>query len=97
MKYLIKKMCWYQMFMFERHKVTLSNKIWVMLNLCLSVYLIFKLKSTVFLNLEIAESLYRNNRKAMKTMNRSWSNQKANPALKTKTGNKLILQIDKIQ
>ena len=30
-------------------------------------------------------------------MNRNRSNQKANPALKTKTGNKLILQIDKIQ
>ena len=30
-------------------------------------------------------------------MNRNWSNQKANPALKTKTGNKYILQIDKIQ
>ena len=32
-----------------------------------------------------------------KAMNRNWSNQKANPALKTKAGNKLILQIDKIQ
>ena len=32
----------------------------------------------------------KSNRKAM---NRNWSNQKANPALKTKTGNKLILQI----
>ena len=30
-------------------------------------------------------------------MNRNWSNQKANPALKTKAGNKQILQIDKIQ
>ena len=30
-------------------------------------------------------------------MNRNWSNQKANPALKTKAGNKSILQIDKIQ
>ena len=28
-------------------------------------------------------------------MNRNWNNQKANPALKTKTGNKQILQIDK--
>ena len=36
----------------------------------------------------------KSNRKAM---NRNWSNQKANPALKTKTGNKFILQIDKIQ
>ena len=36
----------------------------------------------------------KSNRKAM---NRNWSNQKANPALKTKTGNKKILQIDKIQ
>ena len=33
----------------------------------------------------------KSNRKAM---NRNWSNQKANPALKTKAGNK---QIDKIQ
>ena len=32
-----------------------------------------------------------------KAMNRNWSNQKANPALKTKAGNKEILQIDKIQ
>ena len=32
-----------------------------------------------------------------KAMNRNWSNQKANPALKTKAGNKKILQIDKIQ
>ena len=32
-----------------------------------------------------------------KAMNRNWSNHKANPALKTKTGNKEILQIDKIQ
>ena len=38
--------------------------------------------------------LCENNRKAM---NRNWSNQKANPALKTKAGNKQILQIDKIQ
>ena len=30
-------------------------------------------------------------------MNRNWSNQKANPALKTKKGNKQILQIDEIQ
>ena len=30
-------------------------------------------------------------------MNRNWSNQKANPALKTKAGNKNILQIDKMQ
>ena len=30
-------------------------------------------------------------------MNRNWSNQKANPDLNTKAGNKLILQIDKIQ
>ena len=32
-----------------------------------------------------------------KAMNRNWSNQKANPALKTKTGNKYILHVDKIQ
>ena len=32
-----------------------------------------------------------------KAMNRNWSNQKANPALKAKTGNKYLLQIDKIQ
>ena len=30
-------------------------------------------------------------------MNRNWSNQKANPALKTKTGNKQTLQTDKTQ
>ena len=30
-------------------------------------------------------------------MNRNWSNQKANPAIKTKTVNKYMLQIDKIQ
>ena len=30
-------------------------------------------------------------------MNRNWSNQKANPPIKTKAGNKYILQIDKIQ
>ena len=30
-------------------------------------------------------------------MNRNWSNQKADPTLKTKTGNKEILKIDKIQ
>ena len=36
----------------------------------------------------------KSNRKAM---NRNWSNPKANPALKTKTGNKQILQIDEIQ
>ena len=28
-------------------------------------------------------------------MNRNWGNQKANPAPKTETGNKYILQIDK--
>ena len=32
-----------------------------------------------------------------KAMNRNWYNQKANPALNTKAGNKYILQIDKIQ
>ena len=42
----------------------------------------------------ICYKAYGSNRKAM---NRNWSNQKANPALKTKTGTKLILQIDKIQ
>ena len=36
----------------------------------------------------------KSNRKAM---NRNWGDRKANPALKTKTGNKLILKIDKIQ
>ena len=30
-------------------------------------------------------------------MNRNWSNQKANPAYKTKAGNKQILQVDKMQ
>ena len=38
--------------------------------------------------------ILKSNRKAM---NRNWSKQKANPALKNKTGNKEILQIDKIQ
>ena len=38
--------------------------------------------------------LHKSNRKAMI---RNWSDQKANPALKTKTGNKQILQTDKIQ
>ena len=37
------------------------------------------------------------NKSNRKAMNRNWSNQKANPALKTKTGNELILQRDKIQ
>ena len=38
------------------------------------------------------------NQRTRKAMNRNRSNQKANPALKTKTGNKKkILQIDKIQ
>ena len=32
-----------------------------------------------------------------KAVNRNWSNQKAYPALNTKAGNKLKLQIDKIQ
>ena len=32
-----------------------------------------------------------------KAMNRNWSNQKANPALKTKAENISILQIDKIK
>ena len=36
----------------------------------------------------------KSNRKAMI---RNWGNQKANPALTTKTGNKSILKIDKIQ
>ena len=39
-------------------------------------------------------SMSKSNRKAM---NRNWSNQKANPALNTKTENKCILHIDKIQ
>ena len=38
----------------------------------------------VILNQHAAES----NRSNRKAMNRNWSNQKANPALKTKTGNK---------
>ena len=42
----------------------------------------------------LAMRVYGSNRKAM---NRNWSNQKANPALKTKAGNKLMLLIDKIQ
>ena len=32
--------------------------------------------------------LYYGNKSYRKAMNRNWSNQKANPALKTKTGNK---------
>ena len=43
--------------------------------------------------IEMVDS-HKSNRKAM---NRNWSNQKANPTLKTKTGIKEILQIDKIQ
>ena len=42
----------------------------------------------------VSESISESNRKAM---NRNWSNQKANPALKTKAGNKKILKMDKIQ
>ena len=38
MKYLIKTICFYQMFFFGLHKVKVSNAIWGMLNLCLSVY-----------------------------------------------------------
>ena len=46
------------------------------------------------MDLHIAQvSFEKNNRKAM---NRNWSNQKANPALKTKMENIQILQIDKI-
>ena len=41
----------------------------------------FSLIAYVFINTDG----YENNRKAM---NRNWSNQKANPALKTKAGNK---------
>ena len=37
------------------------------------------------------------NKSKGKAMNRNWSNQKAKPALKTRTGNTCILQIDKIQ
>ena len=40
---------------------------------------------------------YPYNESNRKAMNRNWSNQKANPAPKTKAGNKLILQIDKMQ
>ena len=43
------------------------------------------LKSYDKQNLTLLVILYESNRKAM---NRNWSNQKANPALKTKTGNK---------
>ena len=41
--------------------------------------------------------LFNDNKSNRKAMNRNWSNQKANPALKTKAGNKCISQIDKIQ
>ena len=37
------------------------------------------------------------NKSNRKAMNRNWSNQKENSPLNTKTGNKLILQVDKIQ
>ena len=37
------------------------------------------------------------NKSNRQAMNRNWSNQKDNPALKTKAGNNSILQIDKIQ
>ena len=46
------------------------------------------------INSYMEKVMSKRNRKAM---NRNWSNQKANPALKTKAGNKLILQIDKIR
>ena len=59
----------------------------------------FELKAPVLIDLVLPNSrnengnlecekgllLFKSNRKAM---NRNWSNQKANPALKTKTGNK---------
>ena len=44
-----------------------------------------------------SQSYMNGNRSKRKAMNRNWSNQKANPALNTKAGNKQILQIDKIQ
>ena len=43
---------------------------------------------------QVSRRSVKSNRKAM---NRNCSNQKANPALKTKAENKKILQIDKIQ
>ena len=46
--------------------------------------------------LSVYTPLVYGNKSNRKAMNRNWSNQKANPPLKTKAGNKQILQIDKI-
>ena len=72
-------------FLFRKFSSTLGAQDWLRYLLWYSLYLPYKTYD-YFVN--------RSNRKAM---NRNWSNQKANPALKTKTGNKYILQIDKIQ
>ena len=40
---------------------------------------------------------YHQKKSKRKAMNMSWSNQKSNSALKTRAGNKKILQMDKIQ
>ena len=55
---------------------------------------IMQLASLIMLTCPCNKYLFESNRNAM---NRNWSNQKENHALKTKTGNKYILQIDKIQ
>ena len=39
-------------------------------------------------SMEIADDLWTYDKSNRKAMNRNWSNQKANPALKTKVGNK---------
>ena len=50
-----------------------------------------------FENKEPPNICYKYNKSNRKAMNRNWNNKKANPTLKTKTGNKRILRIDKIQ
>ena len=40
------------------------------------------------LGVHVNDNLMWNNHSNRKAMNRNWSNQKANPALKTKAGNK---------
>ena len=49
------------------------------------------------LTAKLLKQCYRYHKSNRKAMNRNWSNQKANPTLKTKTGNKQTPQIDKIQ
>ena len=66
------------------------------LHLCKTVIVLQCICAASFVLLRLHRLSYpsKSNRKAV---NRNWSNQKANPALKTKAGNKYIIQIDKIQ